>query len=152
MISKIIAVNRRATFDYEISDTLEAGILLKGTEVKSCRSHSISIKESHVAEMAGALYLFNANIPEYKNAEAHELRSPRKLLLHKKEMNKWMGRIKEKGMTVVPVQMYFNEKGLVKIEVGLAKGKNTVDKRDTIKKREWDVEKHRMLKNKTHMS
>ena len=146
MISKVIAVNRRATFDYELLEKVEAGIVLKGSEVKSCRTGSVSIKEAHVGEMAGALYLFNANIPEYKNAPLHDPKAPRKLLMHKKQMNKWMGRVKEKGLAIVPTQMYFNEKGKIKIEVALARGKHVYDKRETIKKREWERAKSRTLK------
>ena len=156
---KRIAVNRKATFDYEILEKVEAGLVLKGTEVKSCRKMSISVKEAHVGEMAGALYLFNAHIPEYKNAishplshvtsktSSHEPKAPRKLLLHKKQMNRWIGRVKEKGLAIIPLLMYFNEAGRVKIEIALARGKNLYDKRESIKKREWDRIKSRTFCN-----
>ncbi|USO02148.1 MAG: SsrA-binding protein SmpB [Alphaproteobacteria bacterium] len=147
MISKVIATNRRAKFEYELLENLEVGVVLKGSEVKSCRMNSVSIKEAHVAEMEGALYLFNANIPEYKGSlEKHEPKAPRKLLMHKRELKKWMGRVKEKGLTIVPLEMYFNQKGLVKLAAALARGKKIHDKRETIKKREWERSKHRELK------
>lgn len=144
-------MNRRAKYDYEILSTLEAGIVLKGTEVKSCRVNGVSIKESHIGEMenSGELYLFNANIPEYKASklQQHEPKSPRKLLMHKREMNKFLGNVKLKGYAIVPLKMYFNEKGRIKLEIALARGKKLYDKRETIKKREWERKKHRELKN-----
>jgi len=147
MISKVIATNRRAKFEYELLETIEAGIVLKGSEVKSCRLNNISIKEAHVAPMQGELYLFNANIPEYPGSlEKHEAKAPRKLLIHRKELRKWMGKVKEKGLTIVPLQLYFNKKGLVKLEASLARGKKIYDKRETIKQREWERDKHREMK------
>lgn len=147
MISKIIAVNKRAKFDYELLETLEAGIVLKGSEVKSCRLYSVSIKEAHIAEMQGEFYLLNANIPEYKPAAlSHEPKASRKLLMRKKQVSKWLGKVKEKGLTIVPIQVYLSEKGIIKIEIALARGKNVRDKRETIKEREWARTKSRVLK------
>lgn len=150
---RVIAQNRRARFDYDISETFEAGIMLTGSEVKSLRAGKSSINESFAGEMltegAGEVYLFNANIPEYLEANRfnHEPRRPRKLLLHKRQVQKLLGAIRRKGMTIVPIQLYFNAKGRAKIEIGLARGKKTVDKRETIKQRDWQRDKARILKN-----
>ena len=151
---KLIAENRKASFNYSILDTLEAGIVLKGSEVKSLRQNRCSITESFVGEMAtekllGELFLFNANIPIYANAKMfnHEPKCPRKILLHKKEKNKLLGAIRKKGMTIIPISMYFNDKGLAKLKIALAQGKNVVDKRETIKERDWNRDKSRILKN-----
>ena len=150
MIAKVIAVNRSASFEYTILEKQEAGIILSGEEVKSARNNGISIKEAHVGEMqnTGELYLFNANFPEYKFAShtKQDPKRPRKLLLKRRQINKWLGLVHKKGNTIVPLKMYFNEKGLVKVEIALAKGKSTVDKRETIKQRDWEREKHRVLK------
>lgn len=151
MIHKVIAVNKLALFDYKLIQTAEAGIVLTGFEVKACRLGGVSIRESHIGGMqdSGELYLFNANIPEYKHAtnEKQEPKRPRKLLLARREINKFLGQVNRKGFTIVPIQMYFNERGKIKIEIALAQGKNVVDKRETIKQREWDREKHRVLKH-----
>ena len=150
MIHKVIAVNKSARFDYKLIDITEAGIVLTGFEVKAARLGGVSIKESHIGEMQGSgeLYLFNANIPEYVHATdvKQEPKRPRKLLLGRREINKLLGQVHRKGFTIVPLQMYFNERGKIKIEIALAQGKNVVDKRETIKLREWDREKHRVLK------
>lgn len=147
---KIAAQNKRARFDYEILETLQVGIMLTGSEVKSLREGKGSIAEAHAGEMLGELYLFNANIPEYKQAGPfnHEPKRPRKLLLRKRELNKFLGAIRKKGLTIVPLVMYFNHKGIVKLEIALAKGKKTVDKRETIKERDWQRDKSRLLKNR----
>lgn len=148
---KIAAKNRRARFDYEIVETFEAGIILTGSEVKSIRNGNVSINESFVGAMENSsdLFLFNADISLYNQASYnnHEPRRPRVLLLHKAQKNKLLIAIQQKGMTVVPLTMYFNHKGLLKLSIALARGKNVVDKRDTTKKREWTIEKARILKN-----
>jgi SsrA-binding protein len=149
---KVVAQNRRARFDYSINETFEAGIMLTGSEVKSLRAGKSSINEAFAGEMVGdgtSLYLFNANIPEYLEANQfnHEPRRPRKILLHKRQVNKLLGAIRRKGMTVVPLQLYFNARGRAKLEIALAQGKKTVDKRETIKERDWQRDKSRILKN-----
>lgn len=152
MIHKVIALNKLAKFDYNLTEIVEAGIILTGFEVKSARLGGISIRESYIGEMQGSgeLYLFNANFPEYVHATnvKQEPKRPRKLLLGRRQINKLLGHVHRKGFTIIPVQIYFNEKGKIKIEIALAQGKNVVDKRETIKLREWDREKHRVLKQK----
>ncbi len=146
---RYVAMNRRARHDYFITDTVEAGIILEGTEVKSLRSGQASIQESFAGPKEGALFLLNAYIPEYKQAGEHlqhETRRPRKLLLHKREMNKLLGSVKREGMTLVPLGIYFNKRGIAKVELGIAKGKHKADKRESIKKREFDREKARAMR------
>ncbi|MDR0631431.1 MAG: SsrA-binding protein SmpB [Holosporales bacterium] len=148
---QLIAENRKASFNFFILETLEAGIVLTGTEVKSIRQNRCSVSESFVGEMSSdlnSLYLFNANIPIYEPAKMfnHAPKAPRKLLMRRKEINKWIGSIRKKGMTIVPLSMFFNENGLVKVKVALAQGKNVVDKRAAIKERDWDRGKRRILK------
>jgi SsrA-binding protein len=148
---KIIAKNRRSRFDYEIIESLEAGIILTGSEVKSVRSGKVSINESFVGGMkeSNDLFLFNADIPPYKQASYnnHEPRRPRVLLLHKSQKVKFLNAIQLKGLTIIPLTVYFNHKGILKLSIALAKGKNVVDKRETIKRRDWTIEKARVLKN-----
>lgn len=149
---KVVAQNRRARFDYSISETFEAGIMLTGSEVKSLRAGKSSINEAFAGEMQGdatSIYLFNANIPEYLEANRfnHEPKRPRKILLRKKQVNKLLGAIRKKGLTIVPLQLYFNARGRAKLEIALAQGKKTVDKRETIKERDWQRDKARILKN-----
>ena len=147
---KIVAKNNKAYFNYEILDKYEAGIVLCGPEVKSIRNNRVSLTEAFIGPMADSphLYLFNANIAKYKEAtyNNHEPKRPRILLLHESQKVKLINAIQQKGMTVVPLTMYFNNKGLLKLSIALARGKNTVDKRNTIKKREWQIEKARLLK------
>ncbi len=148
---KVVAKNRKAGFNYEITDTLEAGIILTGSEVKSIREGKVSINEAFVgttSEMQN-LYLFNADVSLYKQASYnnHDPRRPRVLLVHHKEKVKFLNAIQKKGYTIVPLTMYFNHKGLLKISIGLAKGKNVIDKRETQKKRDWNIEKSRILKS-----
>ncbi|MDR1333202.1 MAG: SsrA-binding protein SmpB [Holosporales bacterium] len=147
---KIIAKNRRSKFDYEILETLEVGIMLTGSEVKSVRSGKVSINEAFIGGMrlSNDLFLFNAEIPLYKQASYnnHEPRRPRVLLLHKAQKTKFLNAIQVKGFTIVPLTMYFNHKGLLKLSIALAKGKNVVDKRETIKRRDWNIEKARIIK------
>jgi SsrA-binding protein len=145
---QVIAQNRRARHDYHITETVEAGIMLMGTEVKSLRKGQASIKEAYAVEEDGNIMLLNANISEYPNARNwnHEPKRPRKLLLHTKEIRKLSGAISKKGCTLVPLSLYFNERGIVKVELGLAKGKNQADKRQTIKDRDWNRDKARIVK------
>ena len=149
----VIAQNRQARFHYEVLDVVEAGVLLTGSEVKSLRSGKASIAEAYAAELLGQeghdeIYLINANIDVYPQAKMfnHEPKRPRKLLLHKKDIKKMFGAIRRKGMTLVPLSLYFNNRGLAKIELALCRGKNVVDKRQTIKERDWAREKSRVLK------
>ncbi|MGH1378232.1 MAG: SsrA-binding protein SmpB [Alphaproteobacteria bacterium] len=149
--NQTIADNKKARFDYEICDTFEAGIMLKGTEVKSLRLGQCSIKESYVGPKDGELWIFNANISEYSQAGTHlqhHTTRPRKLLLHKREINKIAGSVAREGMTIVATRIYFNEHGKVKLEIALAKGKKQHDKRQTEKKRDWGKQKQRLLKTR----
>ena len=145
-----VAENRRAKFDYSIIETIEAGIVLLGSEVKSLRLGRASINEAYATNEFGQIVLVNSNIPEYNLAASgqnHNSKRVRRLLIHKKERNKIFGQIKKDGCTVVPLSLYFNNKGLAKISLGIAEGKKKVDKRELIKKRDWDREKNRLLKN-----
>ncbi len=149
--SRQVAQNRRARFDYFIEDTVDAGIVLRGTEVKSLRAGRASINESYAGEQAGELFLFNAHIPEYQQAGAHlqhELRRPRKLLVRRRELDKLLGSIRKDGMTIVPLSIYFNDRGYAKVTIGLAKGKKKVDKRETAKERDWQRQKGRLMREK----
>lgn len=145
---KVIAQNRKARFEYEILETLEAGIILVGSEVKSLRQGKTNITEAFADERHGAIYLINLNIEEYKGANRfnHEPKRPRKLLLHKREQNKLLGNIQRKGVTLIPLVMYFNHKGIVKVSLGIGKGKKLYDKRATEKERDWQRDKARVLK------
>jgi SsrA-binding protein len=147
---RYVAQNRRARHDYLIEDTLEAGVVLKGTEVKVLRQGQASIAEAYADESGGELYLVNANIPEYKSSAHfnHQPRRPRKLLLHKRQMNRLMGAIRREGVTVVPLSIYFNERGRAKVELGLARGKRKVDKRQAEKQRDWQRSRARILRDR----
>jgi SsrA-binding protein len=147
---KVVADNRRARFDYEILDTVEAGIVLSGSEVKSLRQGRASLAESHAGEMGGDLWLFNMHIPEYGPSSrfGHEPKRPRKLLLHRKEINRLIGAVQKEGMTVVPLRIYFNARGIAKLLIALARGKKAHDKRETEKKRDWQREKSRLMREK----
>ncbi len=148
---RYVAMNRRARFDYHIEDTVEAGLVLTGTEVKSLRLGQASIQESYAGSKDGGLYLINAYIPEYKMAGVHlqhETHRPRKLLLHKREMNKLLGAVKKQGVTLVPLGIFFNRRGIAKIEIALAKGKHQADKRETIKQRDWQRDKARIMRER----
>jgi len=147
---KVVADNRKARFNYEIGETFEAGIALTGSEVKSLRQGRASIGESYAGARDGELWLFNSNISEYKQAGRfnHAPKRPRKLLLHKRQINKLIGAVEREGMTVVPLKLYFNDKGRAKIEIALAKGKKFHDKRQTEKKRDWQREKGRLMRQK----
>jgi SsrA-binding protein len=146
--SKVVADNRKARFNYAIDETFEAGVALTGSEVKSLRSGKASIAEAYAATRDGELWLINSNITEYKQAGRfnHAPKRPRKLLLHKRQINKLMGAIEREGMTVVPLKIYFNDKGRAKVEIALAKGKKLHDKRETEKKRDWNREKSRLMR------
>lgn len=147
---KIIADNRQARYHYEIGDVIEAGIALTGTEVKSLRIGKATLGESYAGEYGGDLYLYNAYIPEYLAANRfnHETKRPRKLLLHRRQIDKMVAAVQRDGMTVVPLKLYFNEQGRAKVEVALAKGKKLHDKRQTEKDRDWGREKARLMRDK----
>jgi len=150
-INQTVADNRRANFDYHLEDKFEAGLVLTGTEVKSLRHGQCMIAESHVAEKDGELHLLNAHIPEYQQASQllqHEPRRPRKLLLKKREVDKLMGAVNREGYTIVPIRIFFNAKGLAKLEVALAKGKKQHDKRENEKKRDWNRDKQRIMRDR----
>lgn len=141
----IISANKRGRYEYEILDVFEAGIALQGSEVKSLRQGKANIAEGYAAVDGDEVFIHGMNIPEYKQAgkDNHPPKRPRKLLLHRSEINKIMGKVQEKGLTLVPLNLYFNKKGLVKIEIGIGKGKKLHDKRETIKKREFERSKQR---------
>jgi SsrA-binding protein len=145
---RFAAQNRRARHDYLIEEKVEAGLVLRGTEVKVLRQGGASIAEAYADEQGGELFLVNANIPEYKSAThfGHEPRRPRKLLLHRKQMNRLLGAIRREGMTLVPLSIYFNERGRAKIELGLARGKRKADKRQAEKDRDWQKSRARLLR------
>jgi len=144
-----IAHNRRVKFDYELLGEYEAGIVLHGTEVKSLRVGQASINEAYVKEKDGEIFLLNANIQEYSQAGKffqHQAARPRKLLLNKREINKLIGGVQKEGLTIVPVKLFFNDKGMAKIIIALARGKKLHDKRKTEKDRDWNRDKARLLK------
>lgn len=147
---KVVAENRRARFNYEIGETFEAGLELTGTEVKSLRSGKANIAESYASHEGGEMWLINAHIPEYLqgNRNNHEPRRPRKLLLHQKEIDTLAGGVQREGMTIVPLRLYFNPRGRAKLEIALARGKKVHDKRETEKKRDWEREKSRLLRER----
>ena len=146
-----IAENRRARFDYHIEETVEAGIALTGTEVKSLRSGHANIAESYASAEKGGIFLVNAYIPEYKQAGAffqHDPRRPRRLLLHKREIHKLSVAVDRQGLTMVPLELYFNKRGRAKLRLALAQGKKLRDKRVTTAKRDWQRQKARLLREK----
>ncbi len=147
---QVVAENRKARFNFEIGDTVEAGIALTGTEVKSLRQAKANIAESYVSPEGGEVWLVNSYIPEYLQANRfnHETRRPRKLLLHRREIGRLVAGVQREGMTIVPLRLYFNEKGRAKVEIALARGKKLHDKRETEKSRDWDREKARLLRDK----
>jgi SsrA-binding protein len=147
---RVIADNRKARFNYEIGEVFEAGIALTGSEVKSLRQGKASIGESYADARGGDIWLVNANIPEYLQAGRfnHVPKRPRRLLLHRRQINKLSGAVEREGMTLVPLKLYFNEKGRAKIELALARGKKLYDKRQTEKKRSWERERGRLLRAK----
>lgn len=147
---KVVAENRRARFDYFIEDTLEAGLMLTGTEVKALREGKANIAESYASPEEDAIWLINANIPEYSagNRQNHEPKRKRKLLLHKKEIARLSQAVERKGYTLIPLRLYFNDRGMAKLELGLGQGKKSHDKRDTIKDRDWSRQKQRLLRER----
>lgn len=147
----LIAENRRARHEYSLEDTYEAGIQLTGTEVKSLREGQANIAESYVSPENGEIMLINANIPEYRQAGPfyqHAPRRPRRLLLHKSEIAKLAAAVDRQGMTMVPLRLYFNDRGLVKLQLAVAQGKKLHDKRDTEKKRDWNRQKARIMRER----
>ena len=147
---KVVADNRKARFHYEIGETFEAGVVLTGTEVKSLRGGKATIGDSYADTKGGEIWLVNAYIPEYLEANRfnHDTKRPRKLLLHKRQMAKLASAVEREGMTVVPLRFYFNDKGRAKVLLALARGKKAPDKRETEKKRDWDRQKGRLLRDK----
>ncbi|VAV98564.1 tmRNA-binding protein SmpB [hydrothermal vent metagenome] len=147
---KVIAVNRRARFDYLINDVLEVGIVLTGTEVKAMREGKVNIAESYASPENGEIWLINANIPEYSagNRQNHEPKRPRKLLLHRREMVRLVQAVERKGFTLVPLRLYFNARGMAKLEIGIGQGKKQHDKRETSKDRDWARSKQRLLRDR----
>ena len=146
---KIIAANNRANYNYSISNKINAGIVLTGSEVKSLRINTGSIRGSYIIEQKGELWLSNSFIKKYHNSndKNYDPSRNRKLLVTKKEFNKISGSIKQGGLTIIPLSLYFSDKGLAKLSCGIAKGKKKIDKRETIKRRDWNIKKQRLLKN-----
>ncbi len=147
---KVAADNRKARFNYELGEHFEAGIALTGTEVKSVRAGKATIAESYADARGGEIWLINATIPEYLQAHRfnHAPKRARKLLLHKSQINKLAGAVEREGMTIVPLKLYFNERGRAKVEIALARGKKLHDKRETLKKRSWERERGRLMRQK----
>jgi SsrA-binding protein len=144
----VVAQNRRARHDYFIDDTVEAGLILQGSEVKSLRQGHGGLNDSYAGPEGGEMWLHNAYIPEYAGANQfnHETRRRRKLLLRKREIAKLDGQVKQKGITLIPLSIYFNDRGFAKVELGLARGKRQYDKRETKKDQDWSRQKERLLK------
>ncbi|MEN3930520.1 SsrA-binding protein SmpB [Microvirga sp. W0021] len=147
---KVVADNRKARYNYEIIESFEAGIALTGTEVKSLRQGKATIGESYAGPSGNDIFLFNANIPEYLQANRfnHEPRRPRRLLLHRRQINKLIGAVQRDGFALIPLKVYFNERGRAKVDIGLGKGKKLHDKRETEKERSWNREKARLMRDK----
>lgn len=147
---KIAADNRKARYNYAIDSTLETGIVLRGTEVKGLREGHAVISDAYAQAKDGELFLINVTIPEYSrgNRENHLAKQPRKLLLHRRQIDKLTQAVTREGMTLVPLKIYFNDEGMAKVELGLAKGKKLHDKRDTDKERSWQRDKARLMRNK----
>ena len=147
---RVIAENRKARYNYEIIDTLEAGIMLTGTEVKSLREREAQIAESYASHEDDAIYLINAYIPEYGqgNRNNHEPRRRRKLLLHRREIDRMADAVARDGMTMIPLRLYFDPRGMAKMELALGRGKKLHDKRETEKKRDWQRDKARLMRER----
>jgi SsrA-binding protein len=147
---KIIAQNKKALFNYFIEERLEAGIVLRGSEVQSLRQGGASIEESHAADCENEVFLYNCHISEYEKAGRlnHSTRRPRKLLLHSSEIRKIIGKIRIKGYTLVALSMYFNKRNKIKVELGIAKGKKLHDKRQSIKEKDWKRDQSRLIRQK----
>ncbi len=146
---RVVAQNRKARYNYEIEDTVEAGLVLVGTEVKSLREGKVSIGESYASEERGEIWMHNAHIQEYASGgySNHDPRRPRKLLLRRREIGRLIGAIQEKGVTLVPLALYFTDRGIAKVTLGIARGKRKYDKRETEKKRDWQRQKERLLRD-----
>ncbi|ABI62094.1 SsrA-binding protein SmpB [Granulibacter bethesdensis] len=146
----VAAQNRKARFDYTIKETVEAGLVLKGPEVKSLRHGRATLSEAWAGERDGEMFLFNAYIPEYQGGvlSRFEPRSPRKLLLKRKQINHLLGAVQKQGQTVVPLQIHFNERGMAKVLLGVAEGRNKADKRAAIASRDWQRDKARLMREK----
>ena len=146
---KIIAANKRANFNFTMSNKIEAGIVLTGSEVKSLRINTGSIRGSYIIEQNGELWLSNSFIKKYQNSNdnKYDPSRNRKLLVTKREFDKISGSIKQGGYTIIPLSLYFSDKGFAKLSCGIAKGKKKIDKRDSIKQRDWNIKKQRLLKN-----
>lgn len=149
---KVVATNRKAYHDYFIEDKLEAGIMLQGTEVKSLRDGRVNLQDSYASVKDGEIFLHHCHISPYShgNIMNHDPIRVRKLLLHKKEINKLMGKTQQKGLTIIPLRIYFSKRGHAKVEIGLAKGKKLYDRRETIKAREAGREVERAIKGVRH--
>ncbi len=147
---RIVAQNRRARHNYTIVEALEAGLVLTGSEVKALREGRGNIQESYATEKDGEIFLVNAHIPEYRQAgrQNHEPRRPRKLLLKRREISRLLGAVQREGATIVPLKIYFNPRGIAKVEIALARGKRQYDKRQDEKKRDWDRQRARLLREK----
>lgn len=148
MATGTVAVNRRARYDYAIEEEFEAGLMLTGTEVKSLRSGSVNLSDAYAGPKGGGVHLYNLHIGEYSNApnrDQHEPKRIRKLLLHKREVDRLVGAIQRDGMTLVPLRLYFNNRGIAKMALGLGKGKKAQDKRQDIKDRDWKRQKAQLL-------
>ncbi len=147
----LIAENRRGRYDYDIGDTLEAGLVLQGTEVKSLRLRKANITHAYVSIEKGEAFLMNADIPEYKmgNRHNHKPTQPRKLLLKKRELNKLAAAVQREGITIIPLKLYFSENGLIKILIGQAKGRKKSDKRENEKRRDWQRAKARLIREQS---
>lgn len=145
---KVIAVNRKARRDYTVENTMEAGIILFGTEVKSLRAGRANIGDGYAAQRGAEIYLQNVHISEYfaGNSQNHEPTRPRKLLMRKREISKLIGNLKRGGITLVPLSLYFNERGIAKVELAIAKGKRQYDKRQSEKARSWQRQKERLIR------
>ena len=150
MTGKLIAENRRARFDYFLEETFEAGLVLTGSEVKSLRTGRANIAESYVSVEGDEVVLINADIPPFAQANRfnHEPRRHRKLLLHRKQLDKLIGAVTREGRTIIPTKLYWNDKGLAKLEIALAKGKKTHDKREATAERDWQRDKARLLRDR----
>lgn len=148
-VGRISVQNRKARYNYFIEDTVEAGIALVGTEVKALRTGRASISEAFAAEQGGELYLVNAHVGDYEAArDGHVATRPRKLLLHRREMARLFGMVRREGVALVPLSLYFNPRGIVKVELAIARGKRKYDKRETIKERDWKRDKARLMRGR----
>lgn len=149
-VQRVAADNRKARYNYEIVETFEAGLELTGTEVKSLRGGKATIAESYAGPQGSDIFLINANIPEYLEANRwnHSPRRPRRLLLHRRQINKLIAAVEREGLTLIPLKIFFNDKGRAKLDLALARGKKLHDKRDTEKKRDWQRDKARLMREK----